>query len=67
MSRIPIVFLARDWYRPGSGTGRNATSASPILERLRRLLEQDEQRRARSGAWPPPITLPRVGGDSPAP
>jgi hypothetical protein len=36
-----------------------------IVERLRRMLAWDEWRRSRDGAWPPPITLPKLGGDSP--
>jgi hypothetical protein len=36
-----------------------------IVERLRRMLAWNEQRRTRAGTGPPPITLPKLGGSSP--
>jgi hypothetical protein len=67
MSRTPIALIARDWYRPGAKTRpKRATPPVPrVIERLRRMLVWDEQRRARLGTWPPPITLPKLGRNPP--
>lgn len=68
MSRIPIALIGRDWYRPGVTIEQNISLAPHrIIVRLRCMLAWDEWRRTRQGTWPPPITLPRLGGHSPAP
>jgi hypothetical protein len=45
----------------------DSTFSENALIRLHRLLARDEQHRRQLGIWPPPITLPKLGGDSPAP
>jgi hypothetical protein len=62
MSILPAVFNqpARPWLLPKSPPPPNGpeTERSHQLLRLRRMLDRDEQRRARLGTWPAPVTLP---------
>jgi hypothetical protein len=61
MARTPIAFSAYGWRPKAKPSG---PSVPYVIERLRRMLTSDEQRRWRAGAWPSPVTVASVTGSA---